>query len=169
MKNQHTDDARIVAASPVVHEPGMLPYRLVIRDLGDQHVVHTQVFEPGKKPWYHQGDYFPKRNDAPTAEESDAEALRKAWARFEERARHSLRMDPPPAKRLAEIADIAESIINDLLPDDEDDCRDLIGDDYQLQSNIETFEQLTGKVIQPEDDDPILGDEIELEDIERSL
>jgi len=147
----------------------MLPYRLVIRDLGDQHVVHTQVFEPGKEPWYHQGDYFRKRADAPTSGESDAEALRKAWARFEERARHSLRMDPPPAKRLAEIADIAESIINDLLPDDEDDCRDLIGDDYQLQSDIETFEQLTGKVIQPEDDEPILGDEIELEDIERSL
>jgi len=56
-----------------------------------------------------------------------------------------------------------------LLPGDEDDCRDLIDDDYQLQSDIETFEQLTGKVMQPEDGDPILGDEIELEDIERSL
>ena len=147
----------------------MLPYRIVIRDLGDQHVVHTEVFEPDKEPWYHQGDYFPKRSDAPTAEESDAEALRKAWARFEERARRSLRMEPPPAKRLAEVADIAETIIKTLLPDDEDDCRDLIDDDYQLQSDIETFEQLTGKVIQPEDDEPILGDEIEMEDIERSL
>ena len=58
-------------------------------------------------------------------------------------------MEPPPAKRLAEVADIAETIINTLLPDDEDDCRDLIDDDYQLQSDIETFEQLTGKVIQP--------------------
>ena len=86
-----------------------------------------------------------------TAGESDAEALRKAWARFEERVRRSLRMEPPPAKRLAEVADIAETIINALLPDDEDDCRDLIDDDYQLQSDIETFEQLTGKVIQPED------------------
>ena len=91
----------------------MLPYRIVIRDLGDQHVVHTQVFEPGKEPWYHQGDYFPKRTDAPASEESDATALRKAWARFEERARRSLRMDPPPAKRLAEVSDIAETIIND--------------------------------------------------------
>ena len=153
----------------MIHEPGLLPYRIVIRDLGDQHVVHTQVLEPGKKPRYHQGDYFPKRGDATTAEESDAEALRKAWARFEERARRSLGMEPPPARRLAEVSDIAESIINALLPDDEDDRRDLIDDDYQLQSDIETFEQLTGKVIQPEEDDPILGDEIELEDIERSL
>ena len=139
----------IVAASPVVHESGMLPYRIVIRDLRDQYVVHTEVFEPDKEPWYHQGDYFPKRCDAPTPDESDAAAFRKAWARFEERARRSLRMDPPPAKRLAEVADIAETIIKALLPDDEDDCRDLINDDYQLKSDIETFEHFTGKVIQP--------------------
>jgi hypothetical protein len=63
----------------------------------------------------------------------------------------------------------AETIIKTFLPDDEDDCRDLIDDDYQLKSDIETFEHFTGKVIQPEDDDPILGDEIEIEDIERSL
>ena len=87
----------------------------------------------------------------------------------EERTRHSLGMERPPARRLAEVSDIAETIINALLPDDEDDCRDLIDDDYQLQSDIETFEQLTGKVIQPEDDVSIVGDEIELEDIERSL
>jgi len=67
------------------------------------------------------------------------------------------------------VADIAATIINTLLPDDEDERRELIGDDYQLESDIETFEQLTGKVIHPEDDEPILGDEIELEDIERSL
>jgi len=169
MNTKLVDESRIVAASPVVHESGMLPYRIVIRDLGDQHVVHTQVLEPGKEPWYHQGDYFPKRADAPTSGESDTAALRKAWARFEERARRSLRMDPPPARRLAEVADIAESIINTLLPDDEYDCRDVIGDDYQLRSDIETFEQLTGKVIQPEDDEPISGDEMKLEDIERSL
>jgi hypothetical protein len=147
----------------------MLPYRIVIRDLGDQHVVHTQVLEPGRDSWYHQGDYFPKRSDSATPDESDAVALRKAWARFEERARRSLCVEPPPAKRLAEVADIAETIINALLPDDEDDRRDLIDDDYQLQSDIETFEELTGKVIKPEDDEPILGDEIELEDIERAF
>ena len=44
------------------------------------------------------------------------------WARFEERARRSLRMEPPPAKRIAEVTDIAETIIKTLLPDDEDDC-----------------------------------------------
>jgi hypothetical protein len=68
----------IIAASPVVHEPGLLPYRIVIRDLGDQHVVHTQVFEPGNESWYQQGDYSPKRADAMTAQESDGEVLREA-------------------------------------------------------------------------------------------
>jgi hypothetical protein len=165
MNNQHTQEPSIVAASPVVQESGLLPHRIVIRDLGDQYVVHTEVREPDKEPWYHQGDYFPKQNDAPTAKESDAVALSKAWARFEERARRSLRMEPPPAKRLAEVADIAETIIKTLLPDDEDDCRDMINDDYQLQSDIETFEHFTGKVIQPDNDAPILGDEIEMEDI----
>jgi hypothetical protein len=149
MNKQHTEESRIVAASFVVHESGMLPYRIVIRDLGDKHVVHTQVFEPGKEPWYHQGDYFPKRGDAPTSRESDEGALRRAWARFDERDRRSLRMELPPAKRLAEVSDIAESIINALLPDDEDDRRDLIADDYQVQSDIETFAELTGKKIQP--------------------
>ena len=42
----------------------------------------------------------------------------------------NVRMDPAPAKRLAEVADIAETIIKTLLPDDEDDRRDLIDDDY---------------------------------------
>ncbi len=66
-------------------------------------------------------------------------------------------------------AGIAETIINALLPDDEDDCRELINDDYQLQSDIDSFEQLTGKVIQPEVGASISRDEIELEDIERPL
>jgi hypothetical protein len=35
MTKPNTDDSRIGAASPVVHEPGLLPYRIVIRDLGD--------------------------------------------------------------------------------------------------------------------------------------
>jgi len=78
-------------------------------------------------------------------------------------------MERTPAKKLAEDSDIAKTIINTLLPDDEDDRRELIADDYQLQSDIESFEQLAGKVIQPKGDLPILGDEIELEDIERSI
>jgi hypothetical protein len=149
MTKQNTNDPRIAAASPMVYDPALLPYRIVIRDLGDQFVVRTQVFEPGKKPRYHQGDYFPTRRGAPTAEEFGTEASRWAWACVEERTRRSLGMEPPPARRLAEVADIAESIINALLPDDEDDRRDLIGEDYQLQSDIETFEQFTGKAIRP--------------------
>jgi hypothetical protein len=137
----------IIASSPIVHEPGLLPHRIVIRDLGGQYVVHTEVLEPRRKPWYHQGDYFRKGKGVPSAQESDAEALRKAWSRFEERVRRSLNMDRPPAQRLAEVSDIAESIINALLPDDEDDRRDIIEADYQLESDIETFELLTGMVI----------------------
>jgi hypothetical protein len=169
MNRQRRVESKIVAASPMVHEPGILPFRIVLRDTGDQFVVHTEVIEPNKKPWYHQGDYFPKRKDAPTADESDAVALRKAWARFEERARRSMGMEPPPARRLAEVSDLAETIIRTLLPDDEDDCGDMINDDYQLQSDIETFEHFTGKMIQPADDLPILGDEIEMEDFDRSF
>jgi hypothetical protein len=78
-------------------------------------------------------------------------------------------MEPPPDKRLAEVSDIAESIINSLLPEDEDDRRDIIGDDYQLQSDIETFEEFTGKVIRLEHAEPNVCDEVELEDVERSL
>ena len=58
---------------------------------------------------------------------------------------------------------------NALLLDDEDDRPEIIADDYQPPSDIETFEQLTGNVIQPVADCPIVRDEIEMEDIERSL
>jgi hypothetical protein len=145
------------------------PVLRILRDAGGRYVVHTEVLEPGREPWYHQGDYFSKRDDAPTAVDSDSEALRKAWGRFEERARRSLGMEPSPAKRLTEVSGIAETIINALLPEDEDERGELIGDDYQLDSDIETFEQLTGKNIQPEGDEPTLGGEIEMEDIEPSL
>ena len=104
MKKQRNAEAMIVAASPMVHEPGILPYRIVIRDLGDQFVVHTEVIEPDKKPWYHQGDYYPKRNDARTADEPDAPALSKAWARFEERARCSLKHGPAAGQEIGASA-----------------------------------------------------------------
>jgi hypothetical protein len=61
MTKQNTEEPTIVAASSMVHEPSLLPDRIIIRDLGDEHVVHAQVFEPGKKPWYRQGNYFKKR------------------------------------------------------------------------------------------------------------
>jgi hypothetical protein len=122
--------------------------------------------EPGEEPWYHQGDYVPQRYEAETAEESDREALRKGSLRG---AGSAIAADgPPPARRLAGVSDIAETIINSLLPDDEDERRELIDGNYQLKSDIETFEHVTDKVIQPEDDLPLLGDEVELEDIERS-
>ena len=165
------EDSKVIASSPLIREPGLLPHRIVIRELGDQYVVHTQVIEPGKKPWYHQGDYFPKQSAAPTAGTSDTQSLRKAWVRFEARCRRLLAMEPPHAKQLKEIADIAEAIIDALLPDDEDDRRDTIDDCYQLKSDIETFEQLTGKAIYPEDDGSPPDDlcDLEVEDIGRSL
>jgi hypothetical protein len=36
MKKQRTEKPTLVAASPMIHESGILPYRIVIRDLGDQ-------------------------------------------------------------------------------------------------------------------------------------
>ena len=50
--------------------------------------------------------------------------------------------------------------------------REMIGETLGLlpaQVGPGTFEHFTGKIIQPEDDGPILGEEIEMEDIERSL
>jgi hypothetical protein len=58
-------------------------------------------------------------------------------------------MEPSRARKLAEVADIAETIIKTLRPDHEDDRRELINDDYRLRSDIETFEELIAKVIQP--------------------
>jgi hypothetical protein len=167
-KSMLKPEGDIIASCPIVHEPELLPHRIEIRDLGGQYVVHTQVLEPGKKPWYHQGDYFPKGTGAPSAHESDAESLRKAWTRFEERVRRSLNVEPLPARRLAEFSDIAESVINALMPDDEDDRRDMIEADYQLESDIDTFEQLTGKVIQPGNDPTTLGGELDAKKIEQS-
>jgi hypothetical protein len=64
-------DDGVIAHSPVRREKGLLSHRIVIRDLGEQFVVHTQVLEEGKKPWYNHGDYVPKKDKA-------AEALAKA-------------------------------------------------------------------------------------------
>jgi hypothetical protein len=143
------DKDGIIAASPMVQGSCESPHRIVIRDLGDQYVVHTQVVDGTQKPWFHQGDYFVKTNDsAPIAHPPGAEGLRKAWARFEERVRRSLQM-PRPDQRAKEIADIAESIINALLPENEHDRDDMFADDYQLDSDLETFEHFTGKAIRP--------------------
>ena len=143
------DEHRIIAASPMVQGSSESPHRIVIRDLGDQYVVHTQIVDGVQKPYFHQGDYFVKTNDsALIAHPPGVEGLCKAWARFEERVRRSLQM-PKPDQKVRQVADIAETIINYLLPDDEDDCRDTFENDYQLDSDVETFENLTGKKIRP--------------------
>jgi hypothetical protein len=142
-------DKTIIAASPMVQGSCESPHRIVIRDLGDQYVVHTQIVDGVQKPYFHQGDYFVKTNDsALIAHPPGVEGLCKAWARFEERVRRSLQM-PEPDQKVRQVADIAETIINYLLPDDEDDCRDTFENDYQLDSDVETFENLTGKKIRP--------------------
>ncbi len=81
----------IIAHSPTKVETGTFPHRIVLRDLGDQYVVHTEIFEESRKPWYLHGDYFPKKKL-----DSGAEALRKAWFRFEERSRRLLNIDIEP-------------------------------------------------------------------------
>ncbi len=141
-------DTSVVAGLPLLQGSCELPHRIVIRDLGDQYVVHTQIFEGGRS-WYHQGDYFTKTNDSgPVVHPQNAEPLKKAWERFEARTRLALNM-PDHAERLKQVADIAETIINSLMGDDEEHRRDEFENDYQLDSDVETFEQLTGKVIRP--------------------
>ena len=39
----------------------------MIRDLGDQHVVHFEIFEDHRS-YFHQRDYFPKLKNATVAE-----------------------------------------------------------------------------------------------------
>jgi hypothetical protein len=144
----------IIAMSPVVHQSGLLQRRIVIRDLGSKYVVHTQAGEANGKPFFHHGDYFIKAfAEKSHTPEEEAEALRKAWARFEERARRSLGIEPPATNKLKEVAGIAVSIINAILPSDKEACEQFIADDYQLESDIETFENLTGQKIKIGDAD----------------
>jgi hypothetical protein len=72
----------IIAMSPqIAGEPHTLPHRIVLRDLGSEFVVHMQVInENGARSYFH-GNYIPKR---------DQEALAKAWAHFERRARYTM-------------------------------------------------------------------------------
>ena len=111
--------------------------------------VDLEIFDGKQKPYFHQGDYFIKTNDsAPVAHPPGAEALCKAWARFEERTRRTLQL-PSLQHQLKQVADIAEEIINALLGDDEEQRREEFENDYMLDSNVETFENLTRKNIRP--------------------
>lgn len=142
-------DKTIIAASPMVQGSCECPHRIVIRDLGTQYVFHMQIFDGVQKPYFHQGNYFVKTNDsAPVAHPPGAEGLCKAWARFEARVRRSLQMAKPDYK-VREVADIAETIIKTIMGDDEEHLRDELENDYQLDSDVETFENLTGKKIRP--------------------
>jgi hypothetical protein len=136
----------IIAASPMVQGNCEAPHRIVIRDLGHQYVVHTQIFDGAQKPYFHQGDYVPKLEGSQAM--PPAEALVKAWARFEERVRRTLQL-PRPDQKAQQIADIAETIIKTLMGDGEEHLRDEFENDYQLDSDVETFENLTGKTIRP--------------------
>ncbi len=53
-------DKSIIAASPMVQGSCECPHRIVIRDLGDKYVVHTQLFDGVQRPHFHAGDYFVK-------------------------------------------------------------------------------------------------------------
>ena len=111
----------------------------MIRNLGQKFVVHTQIFD-GERSYFHHGDYFPTRGDA--------DALKKAWERFEVRARFTLQMIDL-SNRFTQVVNIAEAIINTLMGDDEDHRRDEFENDYELDSDVETFENFTGKKIRP--------------------
>jgi hypothetical protein len=110
----------------------------------------------------------PNSSSAPPAAQSDRGALREAWEKFDERSRRILAMPAPPARRLQEVPDIAESIINALLPDGIEERADLIESDYQLESDIDTFENLTSKSLWERTTPDDLGDP-EVEDIDRDL
>ncbi len=77
-------DDGIVATSPTIPKSECtLAHRIVIRDLGDEYVVHMQIFE-GEKHYFHQGNYYRKQHE---------NALARAWACFETRARRTLHID----------------------------------------------------------------------------
>ena len=141
-------DKTIIAASPMVQGSCECPHRIVIRDLGDQYVVHMQIFDGAQKPYFHQGDYFVKTNDSAPIAHPPAEALCKAWARFEERTRRTLQMESLGAEAQGGRGHRGDDH-QTLMGDDEEHCRDEFENDYQLDSDVETFENLTGKKIRP--------------------
>jgi hypothetical protein len=80
----------IIASSPIVREGGCQPYRIVIRDLGNEFVVHTQVLPTVGGTSYMWGHYFRKDCSGIPSEESEKTALRKSWLDFEKRSRDAL-------------------------------------------------------------------------------
>ncbi len=143
----------VIASSPMIlADDTTLAHRIVLRDQGDQFVVHTQIFE-GSKSYFEHGNYFPKRKGEGTLAEHNRIELRKAWVKFEERSRRILGMENELHDYKA-AADVAESIIQSLLPEDEQERAEAISDDYMLESNIDTFEHFTGKDLRKPLPDP---------------
>jgi hypothetical protein len=92
-------DDGIIAMSPTVPaSEHTLAYRIVIRDLGDQYVVHQQVFErnPRDGHYFTTGNYFQRRREVESSDTPDWEALRAAYAKFDELSRNILNV--PRAK-----------------------------------------------------------------------
>jgi hypothetical protein len=137
----HTTDKTIIAASPMFKDDHTVPHRIVIRDIPGEVIVHTQCFHENGTVSYCWGHYLPYAN------KDRRSALIKAWECFERLVRAKLAL-PDLGKQCKEVADIAETIIKSLLPEDRDDQADL-WEDYQFESDVETFENLTGKKIRP--------------------
>lgn len=73
---------KLLAAGPLTKQPGTRPYRIILADLGDEFVVHTEVLQDDSPDlsepitcgsFYETGDYF------------DAKQLGQAYKRFGER------------------------------------------------------------------------------------
>lgn len=76
-------DDSIIASSPLVAGSCECPHRVVLRDIGREYVVHTQVVpaDGSGSTFFHGGHYFSKRHDG---------ALRDAFAQFIEQSQNTL-------------------------------------------------------------------------------
>ncbi len=78
------NDGTIIACSPIVVGEMMEPNRIVLRDLGNTLVVHTQVWPVSQleyrivTPFYIEGHYFTK---------TEVGASARAWNKFDARYR----------------------------------------------------------------------------------
>ena len=107
-------------------------------------MVHTQIFDGEQKPYFHQGDYFVKTTAShpllmPPGSGGPLQSLGTLRG-----AGHAARFS---CSRFSigsrKWATSPEAIINQLMGDDEEHRRDEFENDYMLDSNVETFENLT--------------------------
>ena len=75
----------IIATSPTVPaDEYTLAHRIVIRDMGDQYVVHMQVFGRGRgRLVQSHGNYFPKRKAARVTTRPTRKPYVSAYEKFE--------------------------------------------------------------------------------------